>query len=92
MVAFTNRGHGDYGASKDMEDIVAVVDGRAALAGEVQRADSALQTYVAETFAAWLSERRFLHAVPGHLPGNMEPEARADIVIDRIRAIANRTR
>jgi hypothetical protein len=42
--AFRGHGVGDFYASRDLEDIVAVVDGRASLLAEIKNAPSTLRT------------------------------------------------
>lgn len=85
--AFRSRGRGDFVASHDLEDIVAVVDGRPTLADEVQRAPARLRRFLASTMGRWLDDPELLAAVPGHLPGDAASQARAPLVVDRLRAI-----
>jgi predicted nucleotidyltransferase len=68
MEAFRGRGHSDYFASHDLEDIITVVDGRPSLLAEVQASESKLRAYLGEAIAMLLSEPRFLDALPGFLP------------------------
>lgn len=89
--AFRSRGGGDFVASHDLEDIVAVVDGRPALADEVQLAPAPLRRYLAAAVRGWLEDPDFLAAVPGHLPGDAASQARAPVVLDRLRAITAAT-
>jgi len=86
--AFRGRGGGDYRASRDMEDIVAVLDGRPEVTAEVAAADEDLRAFLREAFAEWLEHRDFLGALPGHLPGDAGSQARADVILERIIAIA----
>ncbi|MFY3744882.1 hypothetical protein ACOQFB_13305 [Anaeromyxobacter sp. Red801] len=86
--AFSSRGRGDFVASHDLEDIVAVADGRPTLADEVQRAPAQLRRFLASTMRRWLDDPQFLAAVPGHLPGDSASQARAPFVVERLRAIA----
>jgi hypothetical protein len=67
LEAFRSRGKEDYFASHDLEDFVAVVDGRSSLAAEVETASTDLRMYVAEAVRALLVEPRFLDALPGFL-------------------------
>jgi hypothetical protein len=86
--AFGSRGRGDFVASHDLEDIIAVVDGRPGLADEVKRAPAPIGRFLARTLGWWLHDRDFLAAVPGHLPGDAASQARAPVVLERLRAIA----
>lgn len=47
LEAFKGRGRGDFLGSHDFADIIALVDGREELIGEIQRADAELRQYVA---------------------------------------------
>src|SRR5215469_16664249 len=66
LEAFRGRGGGDFYASRDLEDIVAVVDGREHLLDEIKSAQSALRTYIAREFRKLLSTPQFVEALPGH--------------------------
>lgn len=88
--AFRGRGGGDFWASKDMEDIVAVLDGRPELVDEVDEAEDELGAFMAEAFAEWLGERDFRDAVSGHLPGDAGSQERAEVIIERVEALARR--
>lgn len=88
LAAFVSRGKGDYVTSHDMEDIVAVLDGRPEIANEVKQADEALRKHLMTRFAALLRDKNFVAALPGHLPGDAASQARAPLVVERITAIA----
>ncbi len=90
LEAFDGRGNGDYVLSHDMEDILAVLDGRPEIADEVTNSkDERLRKYLKKRFAALLTEQRFLEAMPGHLPGDAASQARVPLIIARIETIAN---
>jgi len=86
--AFRPRGRGDFVASQDLEDIIAVVDGRPALVDEVKRAPAQVRRFLAGTMKQWLDDPDFLVAVPGHLPGDVASQARASVVLERLRSMA----
>ncbi len=88
--AFVGRGRGDFLASKDIEDIIAVVEGRLELLSEVSAAAPALRSYLATHFEGWLKTPEFHDAVLGYLGGAADAEVRADIVIGRVRALLHR--
>jgi hypothetical protein len=88
LAAFEDRGEGDYVMSRDMEDIVAVLDGRPGIAGEVAECDPALRRHLAGRLAALLGDQRFLEALPGHLPGDAANQARVPLIRDRMTAMA----
>src|SRR6266849_807599 len=45
LEAFAGRGKNDFHASRDLEDLIAVVDGRAELVGEIQAAASDVRSF-----------------------------------------------
>ena len=70
MDAFSNRGKGDFIASKDIEDIIAVLDGRPELVAEVEGHAAELLSLLARTLTAWRSNDDFAYAVEGYLLGD----------------------
>ncbi len=89
LEAFHGRGRGDYIISHDLEDLIAVVDGRATISEEVQAAPEALQAYLAEAFAHLLANDTFQDAIPGYLPGDAANQARVPTLLERMGRIAN---
>ena len=65
MEAFKGRGRMDFQASHDLEDFVAVIDGRDTLLQEIARSPRNLRDYLAEAAKALLAESRFLDVLPG---------------------------
>lgn len=88
LAAFESRGKGDYLMSHDMEDIVAVLDGRPAIVEEIEHADGDLRAHLARRFAALHADHDFIAALPGHLASDTSSPARMPIVMERIAAIA----
>jgi predicted nucleotidyltransferase len=88
LEAFDCRGKNDYLMSRDMEDIVTVLDGRSEIVSEVQQADTKLKHHLAVRFSMLLKERDFLDALPGYLPPDTASQARSTLIIDRLKAIA----
>jgi predicted nucleotidyltransferase len=86
--AFHGRGNGDFVMSKDIEDIVAVVDGRPQLPDEVANADPLLRDYLRDEVEALLSDRSFFDSLPGQLQGDEANQARVPLIIERLRKIA----
>lgn len=87
LAAFDGRGKGDY-LAYDIEDIVAVLDGRPEVIDEVQGSSGDLRSHLAERFRALLDDARFVEAVSGHIPDDASGPARVPIVIERIQSIA----
>ncbi len=87
LAAFHSRGGGDFYMSHDLEDIVAVLDGRTELVEEVRRSEPSLREHLGVEFSALTGNRGFLDALPGIVLDDPTGERR-DLVLDRIRAIA----
>lgn len=88
LTAFDGRGQGDYTMSHDMEDIVAVLDGRTEIVEEVMNCEQKLRGHIQMRLAALVKDGRFLDALPGHMPGDAGSQARVPIIIQRLNAIA----
>ena len=65
MEAFRGRGQMDFLASHDLEDFVAVLDGRSTILKEIADSPADIREYLVEAARSLLSESRFLDAVPG---------------------------
>ncbi len=83
--AYNDRGGHDIYLSHDLEDIVTVIDGRAELVDELQRAEHALRDHVAEQARALLAHPE----LPNALPGIVAQPVRAGIVLERLQRIAS---
>jgi hypothetical protein len=90
LEAFHGRGQFDYRMSRDIEDIVTVLDGRQEIVAEVQRSTASLRQYLEDEFSGLLSERDFLEALPGHLLPDAVSQQRIRIILDRVRQIVGR--
>jgi hypothetical protein len=75
--------------SHDLGDIISVVDGRDSLLGECKQMPEALQDYLANQFKTLLADRRFLDALPGHLPGDAIGQSRLSDLEAKIQQLAN---
>ena len=65
MEAFRGRGKMDFQASHDLEDFVAVIEGRDTLLQEIAASPVSLRNYLAEAARTLLAESRFLDVLPG---------------------------
>jgi hypothetical protein len=88
LVAFDRRGHGDFRASHDLEDVVAVVDGRSSLPDECNASPPELCEWLADRMRELMQSSSFLEALPGHLPPDEASQDRRQDVIDALRRIA----
>jgi hypothetical protein len=87
--AFKGRGEGDFLASRDLADIIALVDGRAELVGEVAEAPPDLRAYLSDELAILLAHPRFPEGVSAALRPDAASQARADaIVLPRLRQMS----
>lgn len=67
LEAFHGRGSDDLWASHDLEDIIAVVDGRHEIVNDIAAADVDVRGYIAEEFRALLANRDFSEVLAGFL-------------------------
>jgi hypothetical protein len=63
--------------SRDLEDVIAVVDGRQELVGEIQAAQSDVRSYLGKEIPKVLDTRKFLDALSGHLAPDSASRQRA---------------
>jgi predicted nucleotidyltransferase len=89
LEAFTDRGDNDYRASQDLEDIIAVVDGRPSIVEEIAASDDELRSFLSESLGGLLQTPAFVDALPGYLPPDAASQARLDLIVSRLRAIAS---
>ncbi len=88
MEAFRGRGRGDFFASHDLEDFIAVVDGRDSLLEEIASARADVRVYLSNAAKELLAERRFRDALPGYLLPDEISQQRGEIVVRRLREMA----
>jgi hypothetical protein len=85
MEAFRGRGKMDFQASHDLEDFVAVIEGRDSLLQEVADSPQELRRYLAEAAKSLLAEPRFLDVLPGFV---LDSE-RVPLIQERLASIAS---
>lgn len=90
--AFQSGTRGDFLASRDMEDIVSVLDGRAEVVAEVQAAEPAVRTFLAEKFQGYLESEDFLEALEGLLAPDAASQARQPFILSRMAQIVEQSR
>jgi len=86
LEAFRNRGEGDL-MHKDVEDIVAIVDGRSTLATEVGSEDGPLVEYIAAGMRSLL-ESGLEKELRGHLAHDASGDQRLPILLERFRRLS----
>jgi predicted nucleotidyltransferase len=89
LEAFKGRGKGDFSGSPDLEDLVAVIDGRPTLVTEVRAETFDLHEYVRTEIKRLLAKPRFLDALPGHLLPDAASQSRISLVIQRLEELAS---
>ena len=89
LEAFAGRGKNDFSGSRDLEDLIAVVDGRAELVAEIQAAANDVRSYLAKEIKKLLSIREFSDALPGHVPPDAASQERVGTIISRLEEIAS---
>lgn len=87
LEAFRGRGDGDF-YHHDMEDVVAVVDGRAELETELGAAREEVRAFVARELHALMDDESFRDSLAGHLPGDRASQARLPLLETRLRRLA----
>jgi hypothetical protein len=84
MEAFRGRGRMDFQASHDLEDFIAVIEGRETLLHEIAESPEDLQAYLAEAARSLLAESRFIDVLPGFV---LDSE-RVPMIRERLATIA----
>jgi hypothetical protein len=88
LEAFAGRGENDYQASHDLEDLIAVVDGRAELPGEIRESKNDVRSYLSAEIQRLNGIREFVDALPGRLPPDPASQERITTVTSRLKEIA----
>jgi hypothetical protein len=88
LEAFHGRGNRDYVISHDMEDIIAVIDGRSEIVQEIMNADKEVRAYLVAEFNSLIADDDFMDALPGHLRPDSASQMRLPILIKRIKQLA----
>jgi hypothetical protein len=78
-------------ASHDIEDIIAVLDGRSEIVTEIGNSSDDLKKFLADTFRLLLANSEFRDAIPGHLPPDRASQARLPQIIKRLEEITSIT-
>lgn len=84
LEAYKGRGNGDILASRDIEDILNLFDGREALVSEVLEADQDVKDYIKNELQQLLEFDDFEYAVQSTARGNKDREA---LIFERIESL-----
>jgi hypothetical protein len=88
LEAFHGRGGDDVWASHDLEDIIAVVDGRPEIANDIAAADADVRGYIAAEIRALLENPDFIDALAGFLLPDRASQGRRGLLEDRLRQLS----
>jgi hypothetical protein len=89
LEAFNGRGRGDFLASRDFADVIALVDGRRELTAEVAASGQDVRDYLAHEAEALLHAPRFPDGLFGALGGDAISQERGQaVVLPALRSIA----
>lgn len=88
LEAFRTRGHADVVTSSDLEDVVAIVDGRPQVVTEIAEAETRVRQFVAAQLQELLGHRRFTDSLADFLPHDRASQGRRPLLEKRLRAIA----
>jgi hypothetical protein len=89
LETFKGRGMGDFFGSRDLEDLVYVVDGRATIVEEVRAETAELRAYISAEVASLLATIGFLDALPGYLLPDAMSQSRIRMVIKSLEALGS---
>lgn len=76
-------------ASHDIEDFIALLDGRLEIIDEVRESNDELKSYLAVQIRQLLTKGEFLEALPGYLPPDQVSQGRLPILEERMRLIVD---
>ena len=87
LESFRGRGGGDF-YHHDVEDFIAIVDGREELLRELTSCPELVRAFIAAEVCSLMTDNAFVEALPGHLAGDKASQARLSIVEKRLVGIA----
>lgn len=88
LEAWLGRGHGDALASRDIEDIINLIDGREELSNELSDLSPSVKAFISEQLSILLLDNNFEYAVSSQSNNSIERER---IIFERIDEIIART-
>jgi predicted nucleotidyltransferase len=85
LEAWKGRGRGDALTSRDIEDILHLVDGRPELLGEIQSSNVEVSTYISHEVSKLLDDNNFEYAVSAQSRGDSDRE---NLLFERLESLA----
>jgi predicted nucleotidyltransferase len=87
LSAFADRGRRDPITSHDLEDVIAVIDGRQEIVSDVSQAPAILRSAIRELLDKVLALQDAEDVVAAHLLPDAKSQERLPLVLDRIRGL-----
>ncbi len=88
LEAWLGRGKGDALTSRDIEDIISLIDGREELIDDLSHSSDEVKAFISEQFSQLLDDSNFEYAVSSQSNSSQQRE---DIIFERIEEIIKRT-
>ncbi len=82
--AFKSRGNQDFMGSHDLEDLIAVIDGRDSVVSEIREQPEDLRSFIREEVSKLLGDANFSDALPGYLLPDAVSQTRVSIIRKRL--------
>jgi hypothetical protein len=86
LEAYLGRGNNDALESRDIEDILSLVDGREELTNEIKSASKDVKEYIALQIGNLLQDPNFQYAVQSQAQGSAERE---DVIYECLETLAS---
>jgi len=87
LAAFADRGQGDYFGSHDLEDLMTVIDGRAAIVDEIAVAPVVMRDYIVTALKRLIQLSELQEALAGYLPSDSASQKRLPRLREKLAAI-----
>ena len=88
LEAFKGRGRGDFPTSRDLEDLISVIDGRETIVEEIRNAAQELRIYIASEVKSLLQHEDFRDALPGFLLPDPASQRRLPILLATLTSLS----
>ncbi len=89
LEALKGRGKQDYLASRDLEDIVAVIDGRPTILQEVNASNKEVRAFLRAEVGRLLKIRAFIEALPAHVAGDEVSQKRIPGILATLKSLSD---
>lgn len=88
LEAFRGRGGGDYQASHDLEDVLAVIAGLPRLRAQITSENTPVAIAVRSELLELAAKESFIDAVPGHFEGDAAGQMQATLTLEWLSTLA----